>query len=154
MPRRHIRAAKETVPGRARIVLAIATVARAAWTDGQNPTPINFEGVLWASLRSGLILRHRMPWAMAHSEAGQIVGEGLRKAGGKRPSWAEGQPDHTIHGGAMVERTRCANCGAGLTGEQRKFCSRTCAGAYQQRQAWLVKADQEAVGRRLAMIRL
>lgn len=147
---RHIKPRKQLVPRRATLVDVIAVMAFEAWRDGTNPTALTYEGVFWAALRSGLILHHGLSWAVAHAEAGQIVGEGLRKAGGKRPSWREGQREFTDQGVIRDTRERCAQCEAPLEVGQKTFCSSRCASSHKAKLAY--QRDVEAA-RRLQRMR-
>ena len=134
MPRAHVREVKQAVPRRVVLIEVIAAIAHAAWRDGTNPTPLTFEGAFWASLRAGLILTYGLPWPVAHQAAGDIVGEGLRRAGGKRPSWHEGQPEHRDGGVIRDTREACANCEKPLEVGQRTFCGKLCFDAHRARQ--------------------
>jgi hypothetical protein len=118
---------------RAIIIEAIAVVAREAWRDGTNPTLWAFEGEMIAALRSGLCLEG-WGWHNANHHATEIVGEGLRQAGAKRPSWKEGQPEWTEGGVIRETRIRCANCEKPLAEGQKTFCSKTCFDALRARQ--------------------
>lgn len=132
MGRRHVRPVKQAVPRRGVLIHAIAVLAHEAWRDGRTSTPMGFEGAFWHALRGGLILRYGLSWAAANAEAGAIVGEGLRQAGGKRPSWREGQPEWT-DGANVRNRDVCANCEKPLEPDQRVYCSKTCYAAHKAR---------------------
>ena len=125
--------ARSKVRRREIIVEAIATVAREAWRDGTNPTLWTFEGEMIAALRSGLCLEG-WGWHLANFHAVEIVGEGLRQAGAKRPSWKEGQPEHCDGGVIRETRIRCANCEKTLELGQKTFCSALCFHACRARQ--------------------
>ena len=132
MGRRHVRAVKEAVPRRVVLIEVIAAIAHAAWREGRTATPLGYEGAFWHALRGGLILTYGLPWPVAHAAAGEIVSEGLRRAGGKRPSWREGQPEWT-DGANLRNRTVCANCEKPLEPDQRVYCCRTCDDAHKAR---------------------
>ena len=154
MGRRHVRPVKQTVPRKAVLIEVIRILAWEAWRAGRTATPLGYEGAFLHALRGSLILRYGLSWVVAHAEARQIVGEGLSRAGGKRPTWAEGQPEYTIQGGSITERTRCVNCGAPLEPQQKKFCSQLCGGNYNRRLALLREADEHQTARLMVQARL
>lgn len=117
---------------RAAIVQAIANIARSDWRNGVTETLLSHEGVMVATLRAGLC-RDGLDWAWAHQEATEVVAEGLSKAGAKRPSWREGQPEWTDGGVIRHQRLRCANCEGQLEEGQRIFCGKTCFDAHRGR---------------------
>lgn len=121
-----------TVPRRATLVLLIVSVIQEDHREGINPTLLNHEGTLIASLRSGLCLRG-WSWPEADRNARAIVAEAFTRAGAKRPAWKEGQPEHTEGGIIRQTRTTCANCEKGLEPEQHMYCCKTCAMAHRAR---------------------
>ena len=74
------------------IVQAIAEIARSDWRSGITETLMNHEGTMIATLRASMCLEG-IGWRGAHEAAIEIVGEGLTRAGAKRPRWKEGQRD-------------------------------------------------------------
>lgn len=127
-------ARKTRAQWRARIVTAIVTVCREDWRAGITPTPLNHEGTLRASLRAGFCLGG-MGWHDANGMAIEIIAEALRKAGAKRPTWKEAQPEWTDGGVIRNTRTQCANCLKALELEQRTYCSKLCYDAHRARLA-------------------
>lgn len=120
------------VPRRATIVQAIADVIQEDWRNGTCPTLLTYEGAIWAALRSGLCLEG-MRWPDADRAARDMLQEAFAKTGAKRPSWKEGQPEWTDGGVIRDTRTTCVNCGKGLEGYQKLYCSKICADAHWQR---------------------
>jgi hypothetical protein len=120
---------------RATLIWAITETIREDWREGITPTLLNHEGMLVASLRSGLCLEG-MPWADANTSAIEIVSEALRAAGAKRPTWNQGQPEWTDQGVIRDTRTRCAQCEAPLEVGQKTFCSARCANSHRAKMAY------------------
>ena len=147
--RRAARARIEFV-GREGAIRLMVELIRADWLDGHTPTLLNHEGALVAAVRAMLCLRS-LPWAVADAEARDAVSEALRKAGGKRPSWQEGQPEFTEAGVIRETRVSCANCGKPLDVGQKLYCSRTCGDAARHRRYWQDLSDAERL--RLNLIR-
>lgn len=114
------------------IVQAVAEIARSDWRSGITETLMAYEGVLIAAIRSDLCLSG-IGWIGAHEAASEVVAEGLTKAGAKRPSWREGQPEWTDGGVIRSQRLRCANCEGLLEDGQRTFCCKTCFDAHRAR---------------------
>ncbi|RWC90049.1 MAG: hypothetical protein EOS32_28790 [Mesorhizobium sp.] len=111
---------------RRRLIESTATILRTGL-----PTAFAFEGACRAGLRSALCLEH-WPWAEADAAAVDIVATALRAIGAKRPTWLEGQPEHTQEGFAPIVRTFCKRCGgkipetSSLYGYRSEFCSKEC----------------------------
>src|SRR5690606_14925434 len=97
-------------------------------------------------------IRHRLcekgyGWSRSDAEAAAIVTEALRVIGARRPTWAEGQPDHVI----PIEA--CQWCGGFLESEysakqhasRKVFCSTRCSNA--SRNAALERALGPGIGR-------
>ena len=120
------------VRGREYIVKAIVTVIREDRDNGITPTLLNHEGALVASLRAGLCLGG-MAWTVANEAAVEIVGEAFSKAGARRPTWKEAQPEHCDGGVIRWTRTTCRNCSKGLADDQTAYCSKTCFDAHRAR---------------------
>lgn len=108
------------------------TVAIADILSRGEPTKFAYEAACRHGLRSRLCL-DGSPWPAADRFAGTVVEEALRLLGAERPTWAEGQPEHTTEGFAPIARTRCIRCGAPLPDTwspiPRKYCSRLCSDA-------------------------
>ena len=139
------RAARERlqVRGRAQIVAAIITVIREDRDSGITPTLLNHEGALIHSLRGGLCLTG-MSWAAANEAARDVVAEAFQKAGARRPTWKEAQPEWTDGGVVRSERFRCGNCRKPLEPEQKVHCSRICREAASARRYYQNHADKMA----------
>lgn len=119
--------------GRASIVTAIMTVIRDDWRAGITPTLWSHEGTIIAALRSGLCLGG-MGWLAADTMAREVMAEATHKAGAKRPTWAQGQREHTEGGVIRDQRQRCANCEGTLEDGQKTFCGKHCFDAMRARQ--------------------
>lgn len=128
------RARKARTQRRERIITAIITVCREDWRAGVTPTVLNHEGTLRASLRAGFCLGG-MGWREADTLAIEIITDAFRKAGAKRPTWKEAQPEWTDGGVIRGTRTRCANCEKPLEMEQRTYCGKLCFDAHRARLA-------------------
>jgi len=122
----------------------LAGVMRAAFASGAIAYIGGLEGPLRHGIRASLCLRG-WKWRDADRAAQATVEGALRRVRAVRPTWSEGQPEHTIHAGTLIERTRCANCHKELVGEQRKFCSRGCATKHGQRVHSLREATEANV---------
>lgn len=87
------------------------------------------EGPLRASLRASLCLQG---WALSDADevARRVLSGAFLCLCVKRPGWEEGQSEFVVHGGTLIERTRCVRCGNGLPDGHRKFCGRLCADAH------------------------
>ncbi|SCM70013.1 hypothetical protein KL86PLE_130530 [uncultured Pleomorphomonas sp.] len=101
-------------------------------------SPFEREGSTLAGLRSGLVLKGNR-WAIADFEAAEIVAEGLRIIGARRPEWIEGQPEWSD------QLDFCAWCGKPMPdelvehGRRQRFCSPVCAkSAIQKRNAGIL----------------
>lgn len=98
-------------------------------------SPFEFEGACRHGVRSQLCLvGHR--WPHADFEASLIVSEGLQRIGAHRPSWREGQPEHTQEGFSPTQRTHCAHCDRPIPQERIDgtvkdvlYCSNRCGQA-------------------------
>lgn len=110
------------------------------WTS----SPFEHEGTLRASIRASLCLAGYR-WVLADLEAEAIVGEGLRRIGAVRPSWAEGQWTHTD------SPDFCSWCHKPMDEETRtrgqRFCSAHCAKCALERRDYEMQAHREAIGR-------
>ena len=96
------------------------------------PTHFAYEGACRYGLRSGFI-RDGWSWTEADTTAADIVATALRFIGAKRPSWKEGQPEHSQEGFSPIEHTRCVRCGGKIpetnpnSGWERRYCSNVCS---------------------------
>jgi hypothetical protein len=95
---------------------------------GWRSTPLEYEAAARTGLRSGLVLDGNR-WAVADFEAAEIVAEGLRIIGAKRPTWEEAQARYVDRG------DYCARCAEPMPDEMisgrrnQRFCSPECARA-------------------------
>ncbi|MBL3568872.1 hypothetical protein BV509_09130 [Rhodovulum sulfidophilum] len=126
-----------------RLTDAMAAQMRAAFTEGHAASLFAFEGPFRHAIRSGLCLQG-WKWAAADEMAAAMVAEALRKAGAKRPSWNEGQPEWTIESGTLIERTRCQRCHKPLPEDHHKFCSDLCRTSHHAALWRLREADGES----------
>lgn len=124
--------------------------------ESGSSSKFQFEAACRHGLRSAFCLSG-VAWLKAEARASAIVTEALRRIGAKRPTWAQGQPEHTSDGFAPIERTRCAHCGGKIPEDRGSrsgptiYCSDLCgqsAGALRSRLSgekvsraeWLAKA--------------
>lgn len=131
IPTRKIKAGLK-VQRRASLILGIVAMIRADWRAGITPTLLNHEGLIIACLRAEFC-RGGMRWRDADDAAREITGEAFKKAGAKRPSWKESQPEWTDGGVVRSHRTRCANCEGPLEWDQRIYCGKLCFDAHRAR---------------------
>ncbi|WP_206453869.1 hypothetical protein [Aurantimonas marina] len=95
------------------------------------PTPFTYEAACRHGLRSAFC-SDGWTWRDADATALDIVATALRFIGAKRPTWMEGQPEHTQEGFSPIERTRCVRCGGNMpdddlqNGWERRYCSNMC----------------------------
>jgi len=95
------------------------------------PTPFAIEGPSRTGVRSRLCL-DGWPWGHADAAAADVVQAALNLVGAKRPTWQQGQPEHTQEAVLPVLRERCARCGKPLPDDahgQTKYCGPVCAKA-------------------------
>ena len=137
-----------TAARRFAIVQAVAEIARSDWRSGITETLLAHEGTMIAAIRADMCLEG-IGWRGAHEAATDIVGEGLTKAGAKRPRWKEGQPEWTDGGVIRNQRLRCANGEGLLEDGQRTFCGKTCFDAHRARLRYHDNIDAMAVVNRL-----
>lgn len=106
---------------RGSVVAKLVSVMR-NWTS----SPFEFEGTMVHNLRAGFCLRG-MRWGQADFEARALVHAALNAIGARRPTWEEGQREHTL----AVEN--CGRCGRALDDGQiarrARHCSVECAKA-------------------------
>lgn len=109
---------------RRHLVDSVAAIVRHGIEAGQ-PSRFWCEGLCRHDLRAVLCLEG-WGWSDADAAAADVVTAALNQAGARRPSWKEGQPEHTQEGFSPIERTRCATCSGRLPEGHRLFCSPTC----------------------------
>ena len=109
---------------RRHLVDRVAAIVRHGIEAGQ-PSRFWCEGFARHDLRAVLCLEG-WGWSDADAAAADVVTAALNQAGARRPSWKEGQPEHTQEGFSPIERTRCATCIGKLPEGHRLFCSPTC----------------------------
>lgn len=71
------------------------------------------------------------------------VAAALRRVRAVRPTWYEGQPEHVIAAGMLIERTRCVKCHKPLPEGNFKYCSRLCGQAHAKRAETLRNANED-----------
>jgi len=101
----------------------MAIIMRRHFREGTTPSLFTYEGAFIAILREDLCLIG-WPWASADGAARDVVGEALRQAGAKRPTWAEGQRGFTLT--KVKDNSCCGHCDMPLRGRDRRFCSSVC----------------------------
>lgn len=132
------------------VVGLLVRLTREALEDGRIVTPLNREAIHRHVIRS-ILVTEGWPWHPADDVAAELVRITLDTLNAKRPSWDEGQPEHVIQRGTLVERTRCANCGNPLPEGHRKFCGQNCNSAHHRRLHYLIANDAEHAARRVAV---
>ncbi len=109
------------------------------------PTPFAFEGAARHGLRSSLCLAG-WKWSDANAAAADVVSTALNLIGARRPTWQQGQPEHTQPAVVALTRTRCIRCGERLPDAHTKFCSHLCKSShYAEVKRWDDKAISEAL---------
>ena len=136
------------VPRRKQVVATIAAVMWEDWRDGITPTLFSWEGMIFASLRSGLCL-NGWAWRDANDAAQDVMQEVFRTMGATRPRWLEGQREWTDGGVIRENRLHCANCGGPLEDGQKTWCSRTCYNAQHARLRYREDMDAGRAAQRL-----
>lgn len=124
----------------------LANVMRAAFASGE----IAYIGGLEAPLRHGIrasLCLGGWDWLDADRAAQATVEGALRRVRAVRPSWYEGQPEHTIQAGTLIERTRCIRCHNPLPEGHHKYCGRLCANAHFKQMENLRNGSEETVVR-------
>jgi hypothetical protein len=128
----------------------VADVLRHYWVS-----PFQFEGAVTAGLRAELCLRG-WPWELADTEARRLVKAALALIGARRPTWQQGQPEHTQEGATYIPRDRCARCTRRLPEGRPRYCSDVCHAAawadrcrsYHEQYGKAVRAARRAAWRR------
>lgn len=136
-------AARKPIADRKRVALAdfLAARTREAFNAGQIPTLMSYEAVHRNTIRSVLCLRG-VGWQVADKMARDVVSEVLMRLAANRPAWAEGQPEWTVQGGALIERTLCVHCHKDLPEGHFKFCGALCRGAHGLRMMRMREASE------------
>jgi hypothetical protein len=123
-PRDEARVAKHRRETMTRAVMRILALGESS--------KFEFEAACRHGLRSGLCLEGTR-WGAADKFAAGVVEEALRRIGAVRPTWEQGQLEHTQFGFAPVERYFCERCAKPIpsergarSGEPVKFCSVSC----------------------------
>lgn len=111
-------------------VSELAGVMRLAFDAGTTGSLFGLEGALRHAIRSELCL-YGWRWHDADAMARDLMDGAFWAVRARRPTWNEGQPEWTVEAGTLIERTRCARCGAPLPEGHHKFCSSLCARAHQ-----------------------
>lgn len=89
------------------------------------PTPFAGEGPARAGVRARLCMAG-WPWQAADAEAELLTRAALQVIGARRPSWRQGQPEHTQDGYAPFTRERCKRCAKPLPEGNYTFCGPVC----------------------------
>lgn len=112
---------------RKHLVITVANILRTG-----NPTPFAFESSCRHGVRSGLCL-DGWSWREADQAATEVVEAALKRIGGTRPTWWQGQPESAAEGLTFIERTFCECCGGKMpkaeeiqTGWEKRYCSKLC----------------------------
>lgn len=122
----------------------LARIMRQAFEAGAIAYAGGLEGPMRHGIRADLCLAG-WRWADADRAAVVVVQGALRRVRAVRPTWNEGQPEHVIQPGVLIERTRCVRCHTPLPEGHFKFCGRLCANAYGQRARQLRDAAESTV---------
>lgn len=121
----------------------LARVIRLAFEEGVTGSLWGMEGPLRAGVRADLCLQG-WGWLTADLLARDLLDDALRVAGARlRPDWNEGQPEWTIEGGTLIERTRCIRCHAPLPEGHFKFCGKLCQSNHAHRLGRLKAASED-----------
>ncbi|MDQ7775531.1 MAG: hypothetical protein Q4615_06280 [Paracoccus aminovorans] len=127
-----------------RLVEELVDTIRLAFQLGWTGSIWGLEGTLRHGVRARYCLA-KWKWSDADALARDAVAEAYRRIGAKRPDWNEGQPEWTIEGGALVERTRCARCHMPLPEGHHKYCGKICRNAHYAHIARIKNADEDGV---------
>ncbi|WP_096785873.1 hypothetical protein [Rhodobacter sp. CZR27] len=126
------------------LVRRMAIAMLTAFAEGRAASVFAYEGPFRHGIRATLCLQG-WRWASADEAAAALVGAALDRIKAKRPDWNQGQPEWTVEGGALIERTRCIRCGTPLPDGHHKFCSSLCGAAHHAKVARIKAArDGEA----------
>ena len=112
------------------------------------PTPFAFEGYCRHELRSQLCLEG-WDWHSADAIAAEVVLSALNAVGAVRPSWDQGQPEHTQQGAVTSERTRCLQCDGRLPEENSTYCSKRCHDSHYARRHYQDNREKAVAKQRL-----
>lgn len=92
------------------------------------PTPFAVEGPARAAIRARLC-ESGWKWGQADAAADEAVQAALSRVGAERPTWQQGQPEHTQEAVLPILRENCARCGRPLPEDRVKYCDEVCAKA-------------------------
>lgn len=124
------------------LVGELAATIRLAFAAGATGSLFGLEGPLRHAIRSDLCLQG-WRWIDAHIMACDLMDEAFRRVRAERPTWNEGQPEHVIEAGTLIERTRCARCHNPLPETHKKFCSDLCRTGHHMRLTRLRQAQED-----------
>lgn len=122
----------------------LARLMRAAFTSGQIAYIGGLEGPLRAGIRASLCLGG-WKWRDADKAAMATVAGALRRVRAVRPTWPEGQPEHVIAAGTLIQRTRCIKCHGPLPEGHFKYCGRLCAQSHFKQMENLRDGNEDTV---------
>lgn len=111
------------------IVEKLVVMMRAA-----EPTPFAVEAPARVGVRSALCLQG-WRWAHADVAAAEVVASALNRVGAVRPTWEQGQPEHTQQAVLPILRERCSRCGKKMPEDAHgleKYCGPVCASAAKE----------------------
>lgn len=121
----------------------------AAILKSGEPTLFAFEASCRHGIRSSLCLQS-WDWQEADIVAAEIVATALNRIGAMRPTWRQGQPEHTQDGFAAIQRRSCLHCGGIIPDERLEhstravlYCDPLCGNAHRL-------ARQRAAGERVS----
>lgn len=109
-------------------------------------TPFENEGAVRAGLRSGMCINGHS-WKDADDVAQGLLAAAFQKIVAGRPSWEQGQRQHTI------AEENCNWCGLEIAEEDRsgkrkaRFCSAVCARSALMYRDWETRWKESAIGR-------
>lgn len=95
------------------------------------PTPFAIEAPARAAIRARLCMSG-WRWGQADTAAADVVQAALNRVGAHRPTWKQGQPEHTQEAVLPILRECCARCGKPLPEESHgltRYCGAVCANA-------------------------
>lgn len=124
----------------------LCALTRDALASGRILTPLAYEALFRRVIRSELCLQG-WRWQAADDAARAVVSVVLFALQAKRPSWNEGQREHTIEGGALIERILCARCHKRLPDDRPKFCSDLCKSSYNSQLLRLREANENQMAK-------
>jgi hypothetical protein len=114
-------------------------------------TPFENEGAAIAGLRSALCLEGHS-WRRSDAEAHEAVSTALRLLGAKRPTYDQGQREHTERDGVCVWCAGEIAPGDTAYGRTDRFCSTSCAASMRAHRAEEWDQRSSAINRAAARI--